>query len=487
MTKNSKLHFYRCVCAKDFRGTNFRIHLRSPKVVQENLETQGEKHKIRLSRLFCAKCVMWGKAGDDHFSESHATCSIINVCKRSVTRVLDKDVPNECDETAAKVADDKQLQDLTLSDDSVDLDKSETGRATDFLVHEMNKRVREEEEEEGNDFPVVKRKRLVIAEDEEEEKTTRLSDSSSSSSSEVFTFQPNNTSTPVNEEEEKKKAEEEDRKKAAEEEDRKKKATEEEERKKTEEVTRKEKEARKEELLEERAEERAATYRQKNAIRKQLVWSKEHATEISQERAFDNLNRRLANAISSRNKALDEKTVLEAKLALLNRWEEQVKELKKEKMIWKSREEEFEERMREMERKEKVMQRELEKARAETVKERESQRDLQEKTLAASAQKDAKISNHLKEIERLKEQINSSSSSRPKKPLRLVGHSACRNGRIVKTVVRKEDLDATIECFERPEAGIACHHFFIWEEEDKSISVKMQNTRRVSIGKIFMF
>ena len=56
----------------------------------------------------------------------------------------------------------------------------------------------------------------------------------------------------------------------------------------------------------------------------------------------------------------------------------------------------------------------------------------------------------------------------------------------MKTLVKTEDLDATVECFERPEAGIACHHFFIWEE-DKGISVKMQNTRRVSIGKIFMF
>ena len=61
--------------------------------------------------------------------------------------------------------------------------------------------------------------------------------------------------------------------------------------------------ARKEELLKERADERAAIYRQKNSIRKQQAWSKENATEISQEKAFDNLNRRLVRFSESVGRA----------------------------------------------------------------------------------------------------------------------------------------------------------------------------------------
>ena len=460
MTKaqNKKFQISLCRCKQAFSGKNLNTHLLTQKVVEELTANEDSHGKVKRV-IFCVMhCAFSGSSQEDitSFLETHKECGQgIRPSKKEMLELVEGRVPDSLREKV-KEYEKKKLeevkQDLTMSDDSVDLDKSEPGKATDFLVKE-NKRVREEEEE-GDDFPAVKLgKRLVVAEDEEKTALiTRLSDSSSTSESEVFTFQPEKTPTPLSEEE----------------------------------VARKEKEVRKEELLKERAEERAATYRQKNAIRKQQAWSRENATEISQEKAFDNLNRRLANALSSRDKALDEKVVLEAKLQLVNRWEEQVKELKKEKMIWKSREEELEARMREMERKEKVMQGELEKARAETAKERESQRDFQEKAQIATAHKDAEICNYLKEIEKLKGQFSSSSSSsRPKKPLRLVGHSACQNGRIVKTLVRKEDLDATVECFERPEAGIACHHFFIWEEEDKSISVKMQNTRRVSIGKIF--
>ena len=467
MTKaqNKKFRISLCRCKQAFSRENLKAHLHSQKVVEE-LAAKEDSHGEIKRVIFCVlHCAFSGSSQEDitSFLETHKVCGQgIRPSKKEMLELVEGRVPDSLREKVAQY-EKKKLeevkQDLVMSDDSVDLDKSETGKATDFLDNE-NKRVREEEE--GDDFPAVKlRKLLVVAEDEEETTlTTRLFDSSSTSKSEVFTFRPEKSSTPLSEEEKKKELEE---------------------------VARKEKEARKEELLKERSEERAATYRQKNAIRKQQAWSKENATEISQEKAFDNLNRRLANAISSRDKALDEKVVLEAKLGLVNRWEEQVKELKKEKMIWKSREEELEARMREMEKKEKVMQGELEKARAETAKERESQRDLQEKARIVTAHKEAEICNYLKEIEKLKGQISSSSSSRPKKPLRLEGHSACQNGRIMKTLVKKEDLDATVECFERPEAGIACHHFFIWEEEDKGISVKMQNTRRVSIGKIFMF
>ena len=64
--------------------------------------------------------------------------------------------------------------------------------------------------------------------------------------------------------------------------------------------------------------------------------------------------------------------------------------------------------------------------------------------------------------------------------LRLTAHAACREGRILRSIVQ-DDGDRTDTCFDHPEVGVHCHHIRILQDMDANLSVRVRNSRRVSV------
>ena len=449
-TQNKRMQISLCKCNQAFRGSNLRIHLASSNV-EKDIEA-GIEHGLYLRKYFCARHKVFAEEGDEElklFHSQHSSCVDDNLRltkKEMKTIILNKEEEEE-----------KEKKEKKEKEQEVDLDKSETALATDFLV-QINKRSAEVDEDLS--FPHLKKRRMYFESDSDNEES----------------FKPQATSTPIEEEE--KKAEEEEEKKKAEEEEERKKA--EEEKKQTKEV-----------LLEEKAESRRKEFEAKNSIRRQREWERENAVKITQERAFDDLNRRLANMRSARDVALNRLEALQAKTQMANRLEKQVADLLVEKKEWRVKEEKMKEEMTaekkkrsEAEKKaedarkkaEKMMQEAEKQAQEEKIKrEREMNVNFDlRKELEAAKQRELAL------LERL-EVLEEKSSSGGKGSIRFLGHLACVNGRIAKSYVEKEDLNKSILCYEDSANGVHCHHITIVQEDGCITSVKHRNVRRLSI------
>ena len=500
MTQNKHLQFIKCYCGAAFKADNFKSHLKSV-TAQARPEDHSDKKKKKV--FFCCKCGKWpvvqeGQAEEQavaEFSERHNSCPKYRFTKADLDRIVKGIKPLTPELLPGK----EKVEEKKKQEVEVDLDKSETTAATEFLVRE-NKR----SAEVVVDLPPLRR-RLIVESDSEEE---------------VFVFCPKNSSTPVDdvktgddrkkaEEEERKKAEEEERKKAEEEE---KKKAEEEERKKAEEEE--ERKKAKEIVLEEKAEERRREFSRKNSIKRQQEWEREHAVEMTQERTFDTLNRRLANMKSARDKALDKLANAEAKMAMSTRWEEQVVSLLAEKKDLVEKEErlvgaleaerkkrsEAEKKGQQAEREKKEVEKKAQEAerRAEVAREKSQEAERRKEEMekkAEEAEKKArevekKAQEELEEAKRREAHLSqrlaaleAESKRQGEGEVCLTAHLACREGRILGTSYDNddEDPDRTTVCFDDHSRGVFCHHLRIKGGPSGRIEVKrLRNIRYVT-------
>ena len=93
-----------------------------------------------------------------------------------------------------------------------------------------------------------------------------------------------------------------------------------------------------------------------------------------------------------------------------------------------------------------------------------------------------------KELESEKKELVSEKKeleARPRKTaareLHLMAHAACREGRILRTVMQEEDSNRTDTCFEDSAAGVHCHHINIFQDMDANLRVRVRNSRRLSV------
>ena len=495
--QNKKMQISLCKCGQAFRGSNLRIHLSSANVGKD--VEAGIEHGLYTRSYFCAHHKVFAEEGDEGsklFHSQHSSCldGNLRLSKKEMKFILLSKEEKEKEEKEKKEKEEKEEKEKKEKEEKeekekvekveekekkekvekrkeveVDLDKSETAIATDFLV-KLNKRSAEVAEvDEDLSFPPLKRRLIRFESDSEDE------------------FRPLATSTPIEEEEKKKAKEEEEKKKAEEEEERKKV---EEEKKKAKEI-----------LLEERAEARRKEFQAKNSIRRQREWERENAVVISQDRAFDDLNRRLANMKSARDKALDQLEELQAKVQMSNRWELQVAALLVEKKEWGAKEgklkdevtaekkkrseaekkaQDAEKKAQDVEKKAQDVEKKAEKQVQEEKAKRERELNISydlRKELEAAKQRELALLQRLEALE----ESSSSSSGGGKGSTRFIGHLACVNGRIAKSYVEKEDLNKSILCYDDPANGVNCHHITIVQEDGSIASVRHRNTRRLSI------
>ena len=491
---NKKFYFTKCSCAQVFRGENFKGHMEGRRVT--GAENEEKSHGPSMRLLFClVHLEILRDLSDEQqkmFHARHRSCAPpLHLLKKEMEGLFEGVVPKKRQEKVVekkegKKEDKKEKNQGGHKEDQhkVDLDEDdETETATANLVA-INKRAREETDSSEEEEPVTKKKkRVATLEDSSEEEEVV---------GEPVYFGPTITSTPEegSEDEKARKAKEqveEARKELkdlmdelavsdSEAEEGEVSESEKEKDETPEERARREKEQLKADRRAEMAEERRLAYERKENDRKQKEWSKEHAAEITQKETFVTMSRKLDIAKKARDEALAEKAKALKQLETQQLFADKYSRLMVEKRQWegdmaeirKERDEEHQ-KAREARKEKAKAQQETERVKEELEDEREGRRRAEEES--------SRLENEVARLTKILEE-----RKKPIEKVRIVGHLACRAGRVRKSLFEVEDLNKTMSCFS--DKDTVCHHVFLTRDDQGGvICERTQNTKHLPIGK----
>ena len=510
MTKdaNKKFQFTLCFCSQVFRGGNFKQHVAN--MVSKKVEAEEKSHGSRDRLLFCLDhreilCVLDDES-QKAFHRAHRSCAApLRLSKGEMKGLFNGKLPEEKkEEKEEKKVEKKEEKEEEkkkgvppgfLPRHQVDIDEAEEVREATANLLVVMKRGEDSLDSLSPIRPPTKRRKLIGDADD----SLFDSEGDEERAGNSFNFEPGMTSTPEDEKEAKEKEEKEEKeKRRIEEAERELREleevrndlavsdTEEEgevreaEEETAEEKARREKEQLKADRRKEMAQKREQVYAQKEAARKHREWSKENAPAITQQAAFTDLTNRLKNMTSERDKALLRAVKAESAVLTQQNYQSRCTGLLAEKAEWEDKERTLQkdkERLgKEVEatRKERAQaEKELEKVREERGLEREGRRRAEEESFLLKAEND-----------RLKAALAEHATATPPLPvvtsLRIVGHMACRNGRILKSNFEVEDLNKTVTCY--MDDKTTCHHVYLWRDDKGGLKVKAPNTKRTSCG-----
>ena len=224
-------------------------------------------------------------------------------------------------------------------------------------------------------------------------------------------------------------------------------------------------------------------------IKKQQPWDpRAQAQEASQSYAKNVLIGQLEGMRKQRDEAVRRSSELEAKVAMIRKWERQVASLQAEVKERREKETELVEKVRRLER-EKVEEVEAARAmargekeaamatlRAEVEAERkvaESKIDIAEAKVAR-AEKKAEVAKA--EAEDAKAAVKKKAEAKPEEWQMKMCHVACQGGRILDKRWEDVDGDETSMCFLNAERGIACHHLIARGTGHLKIGIRSSHT-----------